>query len=149
MSNSSCIELFNLPTLQCCQHSASRLNLVTLMMGNSQENCAYVMHPFFTYSELARFSFHYNCNQTVPGSNKSPLSTEINLNYHSRTRIRSTRAVKEMSPPERREGCEEEVAADGTPGPQLRVHEAGRSQCLRGSCRNPFRDICPPTCLPV
>jgi hypothetical protein len=102
------------------------------------------------YVQQASESFsRYSYNTRVPGSINSPLSTEINLNYHSRACIKSTQAVKGMSPLEWREGCEEEVAVDGTPDPPFRAHEAGKSPCLQESCRIRFQDIFLRTFLPV
>lgn len=52
-----------------------------------------------------------------------------------------------MNSPIRNEGCEEELAAGGTPSPPLRVREAGKTPCHSACCRTPSRDISRPICL--
>jgi hypothetical protein len=83
------------------------------------------------------------------GGIKSPLSAEINLIHHSRTRIKSTRAVRAMRPLGRRGGCGGQVAAGEILGPRCQAREAGSSPCLPGNCQIQSLDIYPRFCLPA
>ena len=72
-----------------------------------------------------------------------------NSNCLSRMGIRSTPVEQGMNSPIRNEGCGEELAAGGNPGPPLRDREAGKIPCHSACCRTLSQDISRPICLPA